>query len=138
VLESFNEKPNDPNTRWNQIYIFSETEYFQCDFEAMSYFVSTHAPSPESHFSTLRDVMMLKKYFWLEGQQDVLVADKHLGVYYLIGNSLKRAAGQEVEEIKEVETEEERIELIKQYFDVDIDRDGINYVRGRKVALAQA
>ncbi|KAF5346346.1 hypothetical protein D9758_011473 [Tetrapyrgos nigripes] len=139
VLETINEnKDGDQGPRWNQVYTFSETEYFQCDFEAMSHFVSASPPDPKSRFSTLRDLMLLKKHTWLEDEPNVPVADRKLGGYVIIGQTLKRVGAQELEVIREIETEEERIELIKKYFDVDVDQDGIDHVRGRKVALVQA
>ncbi|KAK7448824.1 hypothetical protein VKT23_013553 [Stygiomarasmius scandens] len=132
-LEVMYEKPNSSESLWRVIYSFSETEYFQCDFEAMSYFVSTHPPSPTSPFSTLRDIVFLKRYFWIDDTGDI--AQKEMGTLTLIGRTVKRQIGQTTEELKRLETEEERIKAIKEDFGVHIDDDGIEHIRGRKAEL---
>ncbi|THU95486.1 cysteine proteinase [Dendrothele bispora CBS 962.96] len=134
TFEVKHEKPgqNPSNAPWKVVYSFSETEYFQCDFEAMSYFVSTHPPYPDSPFSTLRDVMILKKYFWIDDKVDVEKRD--IGTFTFYDKTLRKHVGQDKED-RTVSTEEERIALIKDIFNIQIDTDAIENIRGRKVAL---
>ncbi|KAK7448823.1 hypothetical protein VKT23_013552 [Stygiomarasmius scandens] len=141
-LEVLHQKPNPSETCWRIVYSFQETEYFQNDFEALSYFVSTH-PTRGSPFST--QTVFLKKYFWVDGGEDIgdlskstlqdTILQKELGTLTLNGRILKRQIGKQVEVIKEFKTEKERVRAIKQFFDVDVPENGIAYIRGRVSAL---
>jgi len=77
------------------------------------------------------------KYFWLDEEQlKKPNEERFLGSISLIGGMVRRTAGMRSEVLKELKTEEERIEAIREYFGVDVGKEGVQHIRGRTAALS--
>ncbi|EEB97925.1 hypothetical protein MPER_02659, partial [Moniliophthora perniciosa FA553] len=115
-----------PRAPWKVLYTFSETEFFQSDFESASYFVSTH---PNGSLF-LRDIVCMKYHFVDDGQD--------LAYLTLYRDQLKQHTGAVTQELKKVKTEKDRIEAIKTLFGMDFDEAmAITSIKERHAALDQ-
>lgn len=114
----------DPSAPWEERNMFVETEFFQADYEAMN--LSTMS-APTSFF--VQNVI---------GMRGILDEEKGTvdGVYTLFGNKVKRhMRNAEAEVVAELETEDERVRAIEEYFGVRLSALERRGIRGLATEL---
>ncbi|KAL0568122.1 hypothetical protein V5O48_013873 [Marasmius crinis-equi] len=119
--------PSAPPAPWRALFTFSETEYFQSDFELSSFYVSTHPDG--SPF--LQNVLCVK-YFYVDDRKE------DLGLMFLYRDEVKQHTGTTSQEVAKIKTEEERIQKIREFYGIDIDDAAIEHIRGRPGELKDA
>ena len=106
-----NPKQVDEESHWIPTYCFTETEFLPQDYEMMSWFTSTH---PKSFFTY--SVMCTKML--LDEAQEQIVGD-----ITLFNNGVRKTLHGERESVKELKTEQERVDALKDIFDVHITQE---------------
>lgn len=130
--------PNEDD--WRILYIFEETERFQKDVDSANFYVSQFP-----YGTIFYKCLLMHKNFWIDEEdggkdedarirQDAIGRQRHIGTIALFGAQLTRNTGSNREEIKEIKTEEERVQAIKEYFGFDLE-NAIEHIRGRPAAL---
>lgn len=111
--------------------MFSEREAFQSDFEIASRGSYT---APTGFFA---DQVICSIHHWLEEdvKQNVELSERRLVRIGLMGRVLKRFIGSDAELIKLIYTEEERAEALRDYFGIELSREEVEYIRGRRAAI---
>lgn len=111
---------SEKNT-WTPVYCFTETEFLPQDYEMMSWFTST---SPRSFFTYV--VLCMKMLMDDDGE-------KIIGDVSMTGNRVRKTMGPmvggEKELLKELNTEQDRVDALKEIFGVELtpeERDGIS------------
>ncbi|KAK4545854.1 hypothetical protein LTR36_002418 [Oleoguttula mirabilis] len=102
--------------QWIPSYCFTETEFLPQDYEMMSWFTST---SPKSFFtySVLCTKMLMDE-----------AGEKIVGDVTLFRDRIARTVGGQREVVRECNTEQERVDALKEIFGVDLtpeEREGI-------------
>ncbi|TFK53694.1 cysteine proteinase [Heliocybe sulcata] len=92
---------NGSEREWNSFYSFPELEFLENDFYIMNYYTSTH---PES-FQTYTPLVV--KFL----RQD----DEIYGKVMLVNNELKQNHGGKTQVVKVCQTEEDRVQALKEY-----------------------
>ncbi|KAK1232758.1 hypothetical protein PQX77_004083 [Marasmius sp. AFHP31] len=116
---------------WKWLFAFDEVERFPQDVECANHFVATFG----SGTIFAQNVVCLK-YFWLDEEQlQKPNEERFLGSMFLVGGMIRRNAGPRSEVVKELKTEEERIEAIREYFGIDVGKEGAEHIKGRAAAL---
>jgi hypothetical protein len=119
------------DARWRVVYMFSEREAFQKDFDVLSRGTSTE---PEGFFA---DQVICSIHHWYDEdvERNIHPSERRLVRTGLMGRLLKRFAGKDAEFIKLVHTEEERAEIIREYFSMDLSKEEVESIRGRRAAI---
>ncbi|KAF9269729.1 cysteine proteinase [Marasmius fiardii PR-910] len=133
-LECLHTKENEPEdeSRWRWLYAFDETERFAQDMVCSSHWVATYGTG--TIFA--HNVLCIKQYWYDEDQLKKPIADRWIGSMSLLGGVVRRHLGPRSEVVKELKSEEERIEAIKEFFEVDVGKENIQYIQGRSAALS--
>ncbi|KAK1235609.1 hypothetical protein PQX77_001162 [Marasmius sp. AFHP31] len=118
--------PSGPPAPWKVLFSFSETEFFQSDFEQASYFVATH---PEGNLF-LQQVVCVR-YVYLDDKKE------DLGYTTLWGNLTRQHMGAQTRDLPKIKTEEERLERIREFYGVDVG-EGVEHIKGRSAELKAA
>jgi arylamine N-acetyltransferase len=111
---------DDRGEVWIPSYCFTETEFLPQDYQMMSWFTSTH---PSSFFT--RSVNSMRMV--MDDAQE-----KIIGNIMLFEARITKSIGADRETVKECATEEERVDALKQIFDIDLteeERLGLPAVR---------
>lgn len=115
-------KPASPTSssvedKWIPTYAFTETEFLPQDYEMMSWFTST---SKKSFFTYC---VLTTKLLMDEGGENIV------GDRTLFGNGIRETIGGKREVVRDLKTEQERIEALEQLFRIqltDEERAGIS------------
>jgi arylamine N-acetyltransferase len=112
--------PSASPQQWIPTYCFTETEFLPQDYEMMSWYTSTH---PRSFFTY--SVLCMRMRMDEAGE-------KIIGDYTMAGDRIRKTEGPmlggEKEVVKELHTEKDRIEGLKEIFGVELtdeEREGI-------------
>lgn len=122
---------NGKDKEWNSFYCFPEFEFLPQDFEIMNYYTSTRQGG--TNFQT-RTVLVVR---FLRGEAEE-EEQGILGKLILVNGEVKRNMGGKTSIIKVCETEEERIEALREYFAITLTEEEKLSVRGRNVELSSA
>ena len=112
---------NSPEKPWNSFYCFPEMEFLHRDFLAFNYYTSTN---PES-FQTFQ--ILVVKFLRRESQI--------WGKLMLVDNIVKRNAGGRTEVVKVCQTEDERVEALREWFGIVLTEEQKKGIRGWKTEL---
>ncbi|KAL1296670.1 hypothetical protein AAFC00_000150 [Neodothiora populina] len=117
------EKQNHSSEDWKPMYCFPDnTSFTPADFEVMNHWTST---SPRSWFT--RTVVCVK---WeVDG-------DQVTGQRSVFGNTFNRVVEGETVDSRELETEEQRIEVLEKWFGISLSEAEKRGIRGMGSALA--
>lgn len=119
---------NSPDAAWNTYYAFGETEASQWDLECANFWVAAH---PESF---QRKQILAVKFIRASSTGDDKSVEQSrtsvevVGKVMLADGVLKENTGGKTRVLKECRTEEERVEVLRKYFDIhltDEQREGI-------------
>jgi arylamine N-acetyltransferase len=119
---------NGKDREWNSFYCFPEFEFLPQDFEVMNYYTST---SQLASFQT-RTVLAVR---FLRGEAEKEEEEGIVGKLMLVNGEVKRNMGGKTSIIKICETEEERVEALREYFAITLTEEEKLGVRGRNVEL---
>lgn len=108
---------------WEDMYSFSEAEFFAEDFEALNYFIMTR---PQSFF--LQTVLAYRPV--LDPATGELVGER-----ILHGNVVKEGASGQDRIIEVLETEEDRVRALERYFDIELTDKEIKGIKGLMTEL---
>ncbi|KAJ5350765.1 hypothetical protein N7541_008492 [Penicillium brevicompactum] len=112
---------NGADQTWKPAYAFSEFEFFQRDFEVMSFYTS-QSPSCflTSHFLAIR---FLRK------------GEEVYGKMILDQDKLKENLGGKSILVAKFQHEQERVRILHEHFDIDLTEDEKSAIAGKKSAL---
>jgi arylamine N-acetyltransferase len=118
---------------WTNAYCFGEMEWFQTDFEVSSYRTSMDPTSWfRREFLLTRMIARGEQGVNAEGDGDAEIVGS---VTFMGGNLTKRIGGGKSETIKECETEEDRVKMLKEWFGIKLSDEEREAIRGWKSAL---
>lgn len=117
---------NGVEKEWNSFYCFSETEFLHQDFEIMSYFASTSKQS----FQTFK-VLVVK---FLRGESE---DDEVYGKVMLVDGEVKINTDGKTRVAKMCRTEEERIDALKEYFGITLEKEEREGIKGMSTELSR-
>ena len=109
-------EPND----WQEIYHFPDVEMFSEDFEVLNHYAIT---------KSLWSQVVVAQRFTLDAAV-VSRSTKSSGTIILIRNQLKSRMGQDQEIVRTIETEEERISILKEDFAITLTDDECGGIKG--------
>ncbi|EFE30816.1 N-acetyltransferase family protein, putative [Trichophyton benhamiae CBS 112371] len=115
----------DSDSEWVMAYCFYEIEFTPEDYEIMNYWTSVH---PASGFT--QGIIFTK--FTLNEAEDGID-----GALMLLKNIVKRNQKGNVEILKTLESEEERVAALKDFFNVHLLPMEIRGIRGRSTEIKQ-
>lgn len=141
----FYEYRNGKDAEWNTYYAFGETEASEWDLDCANWWVSTH---PESFQRT--QVLVVK---FLRGQSEINHHDVEvkavngekgdrsavtvIGKLMLADGVLKRNMGGKTEVVKECRAETERLDVLRNYFDIHLTVEQEQGIRGYVTELKE-
>lgn len=106
---------NSPQKPWNTFYAFSETEFLESDFGPVNYWTSQ---GPTFQKTT---VIIVK---FLLGEADQETGEHEVtGKIMLVNGVVKRNMGGKTETVEICETEADRVQAMKKWFDIDFTRE---------------
>ncbi len=114
---------NSPDDAWNDAYCFTELEFLPRDYEIMNFWTSQ---SGKTWFTSKVVVVRMV----LEGEEVV-------GTAILEGNELKRRIKGKTEHLGTFKTEEERIEALKRWFDIELSEEERGGIKGMTTQLPE-
>ncbi|KAG7095319.1 hypothetical protein E1B28_006084 [Marasmius oreades] len=118
-------------SQWKWLYAFDEVERFAQDVVCSSHWVATYGRG-----TIFADNVLCIKHYWLDEEQLTKPNEQRwIGSLSLMGKIIRRHSGPRGEVVKELKSEEERVEAIKEYFGVDVGSVNIQYIQGRTAAL---
>jgi arylamine N-acetyltransferase len=113
---------NDPSKEFNACYSFLDQEFIHEDFEVMSFFTSKN---PRSYMiSTVVAVRFLHHDYQIYGKR------------MLVNDQVKENAGGKTQTLKELFTEQQRIQALKEDFGVTLTEEEQRAIYDTKLALA--
>jgi arylamine N-acetyltransferase len=118
---------NGPELDWNSFYCFGEDEFIQQDFEIMNFYTSTS--TWERNFQT-KSVLTIR---FMRGVEDGI--ERIVGKRMLVDGVVKENLGGKTRVVKICETEEERVEVLREFFGILLNEEEIGGVKGRNVEL---
>jgi arylamine N-acetyltransferase len=117
---------NGKDKDWNSFYAFPEMEFFQADFEIMSFFTSQYMGSTNFQTSTVLIVRFLRGETKEEGI---------IGKVMLVNGGVKRNDGGKTRLVLTCMTEEERVKALEEHFDIRLTNEEVNGIKGRSTEL---
>ncbi|KAH7400607.1 arylamine N-acetyltransferase 1 [Phaeosphaeria sp. MPI-PUGE-AT-0046c] len=96
---------------WIPTYCFTETEFLPQDYQMMSWFTSTHPGSFFTRYVTSTRMIMDKAH------------EKIIGNVTLFEGGVKESIGAERKVVKDCKSESERIEALKEIFDIELSEE---------------
>ncbi|KAK4693254.1 hypothetical protein P7C71_g4111, partial [Lecanoromycetidae sp. Uapishka_2] len=112
---------NGPDIAWNSYYCFPEFEFTLADLDVVNHFTST---SPAC-FQTFT-VLVIK---FLREEERIC------GKVMLVDGDLKRNTGGKTELVRRCETEDERVEVLREWFRIELTQEEKVGIRGTIVEL---
>jgi arylamine N-acetyltransferase len=97
--------------KWVPVYCFTETEFLPQDYETMSWFTSTHPSSFFTKYVTCTKMIM-------DDAKEKIVGNDTLFV-----GTVKESIGSTRKVIRECATEDERVQALKEVFDVTLTEE---------------
>jgi arylamine N-acetyltransferase len=114
---------NGKDKEWNSFYCFPELEFLAADFEVMNFYTST---SPAKMNFQPRLVLIIR---FLREEQTIV------GKVMMVGAEVKSNMGGKTVLVRTCTTEKERIEALKEHFNMTLTEEEIDGVKGRSVEL---
>lgn len=119
---------NNPQHAWNSFYAFSElVEFTQSDCEIINWYTGSH-PSNLQTFT----VLIVK---FLRRVSDDGVHEEVYGKRMLVDGVVKENSGGRTIIVETCETEAQRVQAIKTWFGISLDRQEVDSIQGRKTEL---
>lgn len=103
--------------KWVPVYCFTETEFLPQDYETMSWFTSTHPSSFFTRYVTCTKMIMDEAKERIVGNNTLFVG------------TVRESVGSSRKVVRECTTEDERVQVLKEIFDVSLteeERNGIS------------
>ena len=128
---------NGPDKEWNSFYSFTELEFFQEDFEVMNWFASAKT----LHRWTVLVLRFLREgdcpFFSERGEGRFSTADVGVvGKVMLFNNVVKVNLGGKTEIVRSFDSEEGRLQALKDYFGIELTSDQQQGILGWNMHLA--
>jgi arylamine N-acetyltransferase len=117
------EHRSDPHSEWLAMYSFSEVEFLPEDYEMMSFWTSR---SRKIYF-TYRVVVV----------RMVMEEGEVVGTLVLVGGELKRRVGGKMEVLRVCVNEEQRVEVLGEWFDIRFSDQEKAGIRGMVTELRE-
>lgn len=115
---------NSPDQPWISFYAFSHSvEWLPADFEISNCYTGT---SPRSFQTTT--VLIVK--FLLRESKTSPTGEEIYGKRMLVNDVVKENPGGKTKVLKELKTEDERVEALKEYFGIDLTTEEREAIKG--------
>lgn len=134
-------------TNWRTLYAFYLHPASQPDYDNASYII-THHPSSNIFRSSVVAVLpfLIASPPSLPNASDnsllasviaelIKPEEGDMGKFVLFGNTLKLSVGHTAKVMKTMESEAERVALLKDFFNVRVAEEGVRWIEGREAAL---
>lgn len=128
---------------WRVLYTFTDREFFDCDYEAASFDICTRP-----YLGLFWDMVWAVKYFTLGSAEAEEVETQvetsshtritwpgHLGRLILSGKEAKKVIGTRTEVFATIETDSDRIRVLREFFGVGVVEEDAVHIEGRRAAL---
>ncbi|KAF4593266.1 arylamine N-acetyltransferase family protein [Pleurotus pulmonarius] len=128
---------------WRVLYTFTDREFFDCDYQAASFDICTRP-----YLGLFWDMVWAVKYFTLDGAEAEEVETQvetsgqisvhwpeHLGRLILSGKEAKKVVGTRNEIIATIETDGDRIRVLREFFGLSVVDEDAVHIKGRRAAL---
>ncbi|KAF7430565.1 N-terminal acetyltransferase [Pleurotus ostreatus] len=128
---------------WRVLYTFTDREFFDCDYEAASFDICTRP-----YLGLFWDMVWAVKYFTLGSAEAEEVEAQvetsshahinwpgHLGRLILSGKEAKMVIGTRTEVFATIETDSDRIRVLRESFGVGVVEEDAVHIKGRRAAL---
>lgn len=117
---------NGTDKEWNTFYAFDpDFEFMEADFNVMSWYTSTSKENMQG------GRVLVIRFLREEGK----VGGRVTGKVMLVNEALKRNLGGKTEMVKVCRTEEERVEVFREWFGIELTEEEKGGIRGRAVEL---
>jgi arylamine N-acetyltransferase len=115
---------NSVEKEWNSFYAFTEHEFMSQDFDVMSWFTSTNGTVS---FQT-STVLLVK--FLRDDNAEKEGGSRIIGKLMLINETVKKNLGGKTEVLKVCETEEDRVEVLRDVFGISLSEEERGGIKG--------
>jgi len=132
-LELWHKKPNVSEETWYLQFSFTEAEFWLQDILFGSYGVATQ-PTPRSLF--WNSILCLKMFTVDEGYLHLERSKRPIYRVVLFRNQVKKHTGAEVEVLRKLETELDRIRALREIFGIQLDDEDQVHMVGRAAAYS--
>ncbi|KAI5917437.1 cysteine proteinase [Camillea tinctor] len=119
---------NRTDADWNSFYAFAELEFMPADWEVINWYTGHHALSWQTH--TVLALKFLRRPRE-DGQGEIIY-----GKRMLVNGVFKENLGGKTYVVSECKTEQERVEALRKYFDLQLTDDEIEGIKGWETALS--
>ncbi|KAK4188034.1 PaNAT1 arylamine N-acetyltransferase encoded by the PaNAT1 protein [Podospora australis] len=129
---------NSPKKEWNSYYAFdAQHEMYEGDFANLSYYISQ---SPNSHQSYTP--LVVKFFRGPETERDEKTGEerervKVVGKAMLVNGEVKKNLTGKTEVVKICQTEEERVEILKELFGIELTEEERGAIKGWRAELCE-
>ncbi|KAJ7718202.1 hypothetical protein DFH07DRAFT_761657 [Mycena maculata] len=131
--------PTQPETS-RVLYSFIEDEFFDADYKAFNYSVLGLTAG------LFWENVVCMKFFWMSDEEVLSVDDtvdsatltpltRYMGRLAMAGNAVRRHIGTQTAVLREMKTEVERADALKEFFGINIPHEDLKYIRGRGAEL---
>jgi arylamine N-acetyltransferase len=120
---------NSPEKEWNSFYCFREEEFLEADFGVMNYFTGAFGPTFQT--STVLIVLFVRSR---EEDGELRVIGKRM----LVNGDVKENLGGRTEVVKVCKTEDERVEVLNDFFKISLEKGEREGIIGRITELKPA
>ncbi|KAJ7078294.1 arylamine N-acetyltransferase 1 [Mycena belliarum] len=122
------------------MYSFIEDEFFAADYKAFNYSVLGMTAG------LFWDNVVCTKHFWMtdeevravDGEIDtaaLTALTRYMGRVAMAGDAVRRHVGMQTTVLREMKSEAERAEALKEFFGIVIPQENLKYIRGRGAEL---
>jgi arylamine N-acetyltransferase len=123
---------NGKDKEWNSFYAFPETEFLPADFEVMSFYTSQYLGG--TNFQT-RTVLIVRFLLGKVKEGEDGEREEIMGKVMLVNGEVKKNDGGKTRLVMTCTTEEERVQALKEHFEIELTEEEINGIKGRNVEL---
>ena len=126
------ENVTHPNTVkvWKQLFAFTEAEALHEDHEN-SAFITSYYPRP----NVVREQVVCVLYFVTDDTKHLPIEEAMLGKYIMYKGALTRYIGPKTEVVETFKSEKDRIDALKEYFNIHLPLSSIQNIGGRTSAI---
>ncbi|KAJ7624864.1 hypothetical protein FB45DRAFT_87961 [Roridomyces roridus] len=141
-LVSIHTKNDEPPTT-RVLYSFIEDEFFAADYESFNYSVLGRRTG------LFWENVVCQKLFWMSDEEvrevdsavdlgELTPLTRYMGRLAMMGGEVRRQVGSRSTVVRVLKTEEDRAAALREIFDIRIEKENLEHVRGRGAELKVA
>ncbi|KAJ7625906.1 hypothetical protein FB45DRAFT_922607 [Roridomyces roridus] len=141
-LKSVHTKDSTGSPTTRVLYSFIEDEFFDADYKSFNYSVLG------LRAGLFWENVVCTKFFWMSDEEvrhvdgkvnvaALMPLTRYMGRLAMAGDAVRRHLGTETTVLRVMKTEEERMEALKEFFNIKIPVESLKYIRGRGAELGK-